>query len=51
MKTKNNHETNDQALVIEDLSAENAEVIKGGNRSAQTYTGTITLNTSTTLGE
>ncbi len=34
MKTKNNRETDDQALVIEDLSAENAEAIKGGDRQA-----------------
>ena len=30
MKAKDNRETSDQAIVTEDLSAENAEEIKGG---------------------
>lgn len=31
MNVKGNRETNDQSIVIEDLSAENAEEIKGGD--------------------
>jgi hypothetical protein len=41
MNAKDNRESNDQAILIEDLSAENAEAIKGGDRQA-------TLNMFTT---
>jgi hypothetical protein len=30
MNVKDDHETSDQSIVIEDLSAQNAEEIKGG---------------------
>jgi hypothetical protein len=37
MNSKDNHETNDQAIAIEDLNAENAEAIQGGDDRRQSY--------------
>jgi hypothetical protein len=39
MKAKNNRETDDQVIVIEDLSAEHAEAIQGGNRDPEPISG------------